>query len=354
MEDAITKNNKKWFIKTVAGLVISILVIVITNIVVDPYFHFHKPITAYRLDNERYINDGIARHFEYDAIITGNSLMQNFKPSMYDTLFNANSVKLTFSGAGYKELWTSLGRSLTYNKNVSKVLIGMDFEDLARGPQWQRYNDYPEYLYDTNVFNDVEYVLNLEILYHGTFYNLLKTVKGEDSTSFDEYSAWERPTGAEFALAELDWEKVDGSGYKRELSEYDLNLIYENINLNILPVIEANPEVEFVLLIPPSSIAKWARYSSKDEVEWVIDGWKDSLPLLLSFNNVKIYGFDDVYELTHNLERYSDEIHYDPGINEWLLQEIASDNHRITLDNYKDYFEGIKKHYSEFDYGTLK
>ena len=40
----------------------------------DPYFHYHGPFSSfsYRLYEERYINDGISRHFNYDAIITGD------------------------------------------------------------------------------------------------------------------------------------------------------------------------------------------------------------------------------------------------------------------------------------------
>ena len=43
--------------------------------VVDPFFHFHKPLSglAYPIDSERYQNDGISRHFTYDAVITGTS-----------------------------------------------------------------------------------------------------------------------------------------------------------------------------------------------------------------------------------------------------------------------------------------
>ena len=75
-------------------------------IIVDPYFHYHKPFSflSYRLYEERYTNDGISRNFTFDAMITGTSMAQNFKPSEMDALFGTHSVKETFSGAGYQEL----------------------------------------------------------------------------------------------------------------------------------------------------------------------------------------------------------------------------------------------------------
>ena len=57
--------------------------------VVDPYFHYHKPLKGlyYTLDNERSQNDGIIRHFNYDAMIIGTSMAENFKTSEMDELW---------------------------------------------------------------------------------------------------------------------------------------------------------------------------------------------------------------------------------------------------------------------------
>ena len=49
---------------------------------VDPFFHYHKPDTSryyYTLDNQRSQNDGIIRHFDYDAMIIGSSMTENFR-----------------------------------------------------------------------------------------------------------------------------------------------------------------------------------------------------------------------------------------------------------------------------------
>ena len=129
---------KKWLRTTVYEIFAIMILVAILQIVIDPYFHYHKPITKYRLNDERYINDGIARHFDYDAIITGNSLCQNFSTSQYDELFGTKSVKLTFSGAGYKEIWESLGRALESTDGVKEVLVCMDLQDLDRDADWER------------------------------------------------------------------------------------------------------------------------------------------------------------------------------------------------------------------------
>lgn len=60
---------------------------------VDPFIHYHKPLTNayfYPLDNQRSQNDGILKHFEYNALITGTSMTENFKTSELDELFGVN------------------------------------------------------------------------------------------------------------------------------------------------------------------------------------------------------------------------------------------------------------------------
>ncbi len=108
----------KWFKKCITALFILLIGSVILFWIIDPYFHFHKPFSfvSYRLYDERYINDGISRHFDYDAIITGMSMAQNFKTSEADKFLGVKSVKETFSGADYKEISKNLGRALKYNK----------------------------------------------------------------------------------------------------------------------------------------------------------------------------------------------------------------------------------------------
>ena len=68
-----------------------ILLIIIGGVVayIDPFFHYHKPNSTfyYTLDNARSQNDGILKHFDYDAVITGSSITENFKTSEFDLLF---------------------------------------------------------------------------------------------------------------------------------------------------------------------------------------------------------------------------------------------------------------------------
>lgn len=186
------KNARKWVIQCVLSLFAMLFFMALLVAVVDPYFHYHKPFPfiSYRLYEERYTNDGISRHFDFDAIITGTSMAQNFKPSEMDALFGTNSVKETFSGAGYQELADNLDRALSRNPDLKHVLWALDYNGLLRDYDWAQYGEYPTYLYDDNPLNDVSYLFNKSILYHGVLNNINMTLSGASSTTMDEYSAW--------------------------------------------------------------------------------------------------------------------------------------------------------------------
>ena len=85
------KSAKKWVITYIIVLIIVLAMLGSVTIIIDPYFHYHKPLATleYPIYNERYQNNGIAKNFEYNAIITGTSMTENFKTSEFDYLFRS-------------------------------------------------------------------------------------------------------------------------------------------------------------------------------------------------------------------------------------------------------------------------
>jgi len=376
-----TIEYKRWFVRTVSIVVILVLCVLIVNIVVDPYFHYHKPYFNYRLSEERYINDGIARNFDYDAMIIGNSLSQNFKTSLYDDRFGVKSVKLPYSGAGVKELWTAIGKAIGrnsldekskeyvislepqmlndyksekgYKDNVKEVLVCVDIEDMMRNFSWHRYNDYPDYLYDEEVLNDINYLLNKETLYRGTIYNIGMTLRGIESTTFDEYSSWNHDTGAEEACEDLSY--IDPQSIEETICFDEDEKIRTSYNLecNVFPVTDANTDVIFRMVIPPVSIAKWAQYYEAGELEYRLEDMEYIVGRMLEKNNIIIYCFADEYQLVTDLDQYCDAIHYSAQVNDWMIEEMAGNRHVITEENFKESFEQMRIFYTEYDYAQL-
>lgn len=150
------QDAKGWFQRCMISVLTAILFVFFLVWLFDPYFHFHKPFpfVSYRLLDERYCNDGISRHFDYDAIITGTSMAQNYKTTELNALFGVKAVKETFSGSGYREQSDNLRRALEKNEDLKTVFWSMDYNALIREKDYDAYEGYPLYLYDENPWKD--------------------------------------------------------------------------------------------------------------------------------------------------------------------------------------------------------
>lgn len=347
---------KKWGVFAITVLAVMVVGMGLLTYIVDPYFHYHAPVEgiSYRLYEQRYINDGISRQFEYDAVIIGNSLSENFETTKLDELFGTKSIKLPYSGAGYKELWSALGRTLSYNPKIKKVFVIVDTEDMPKDKDYMRYSDYPDYLYDNSVWNDAMYLWNKDTFYRGTLYNLLMTVAGKESTTMDEYSAKDGETGADVVLPLIgempDKEDAPWWGY----NHLDAQMVTENINQNVISVTEEYPDTEFHLIYAAPSIARWGKYYIWGDRKWRVESCNTATELLLTQENVYLYSFQDDFELVCDLDNYRDTIHFTTEVSDYMLEQVAFGNRRITADNYEEYFETIREFYYEYDYTLLR
>ncbi len=348
------QNAKRWFRLFFIVQFGVLFLIVLLVVVVDPYFHYHKPIEgiSYRLYEERYVNDGISRHFDYNAMITGTSMTQNFKTSEFDELFGVKSVKEPFSGAGFEELSDNLDRALSYNEDCKMVLMCIDYNGLNREYDWKQYEDYPEYLYDNNLFNDTSYVLNKSILYRGCFNNLFMTLSGEESTTFDEYTSWVSAYGFEQIMRSYV-RKEEKMSMAESLTEEEKARIQKNIRENILPVLEKYPETTFYFYYAPYSILYWDSLYMEGTMKAQLQAEEMVTDLLLAYDNVRLFSFYENTELICNLDNYRDKEHYIGDINSYILEQMSQGNYEITEENKKTHMDFMWDFYLHFDYDTF-
>lgn len=343
--------TKRWCLSFIIFFVLLMVGIGGMTVVIDPYFHFHKPLDtlSYRIYNERYQNDGIVKHFEYDGLITGTSMTQNFKTSELDELFGTMSVKVPFSGGAYKEISENLCRALEANPDLKTVVWGLDYNRFYGDFNATRYDSYPTYLYDDNPLNDVNYVFNKSVLFNDTLLNvLIYTKQGGNTTTFDEYNNWNSSFtfGSEAVLSKTTRpEKTDVLPY----SEFNSR----NITENVISVVKAYPDTEFYLFWTPYSIIFFDIENQKGSLENILKWEKEALELLLANDNVHFYSFLDEFNLITNLDYYKDYIHYSEDVNSYMLKCMLNGEHEITADNYEEYCKREWDFYTTYDYDSL-
>ena len=323
--------------------------------VVDPFFHFHKPLSglAYPIDSERYQNDGISRHFTYDAVITGTSMTENFKASQFDSLFGTNSIKIPFGGATYKEVDQAVRRAISYNPDIKIVLRSLDGSFLIQDKDaWNETAPRPDYLYDKNPFNDVNYIWNKEVIFGNVKSVFARTEAGEKTTTFDQYMNWapEKEWGKEAVLRTYSRPE---ERFVREnpLTEEDARMVRENLEQNVIAAARENPEITFYCFFPPYSVAYWdSELAAKGDMGRQIEALRLAASLLLEVDNIRLFAFDDQTQITCNLDNYMDVLHYSEAVGDQLLVWMAAGEHRLTRENMDAYFEKVEAFYRGYDY----
>lgn len=353
--------GKKWFLSFLFGLtgVLSMAVFLVAYL--DPCFHFHKPLKGYCYTlvwaDERMKNDGITKHFEYDAIITGSSMTENFKTSEFDRLFSTHSIKVSYSGATYKEINDNLKAAFNTENNIKYIVRSLDYYGLLREKDSMREDmgEYPVYLYNKNFFDDVRYLLNMDIILGECIPMVIGKINGRPGgiTSFDVYCNWMEDArfGKEGVLKgrkEFLEPKI-----MQKLSETEKKIIKDNLEQNIIALAKSETETIFYCFFPPYSLVFWGEQYENGNVEKYLDAEAIALEMLLPFDNIKVFSFNHVDGLNTNIGNYRDSEHYGEWINSFILQCMKEDKYIITEDNYQEYLIKERNLFLNFDYNSL-
>lgn len=355
--------HKRWAIGTTLATVLVFVLTASITVYRDPFFHYHAPLKQYvypqdeyPVNNERYLNDGITRHFSYDGIITGTSMTENFRASEADALFDARFIKVCFAGAKYKEINDNLIRAFRTDREIRYIVRGLDYNTLISDKDaYDETFAYPYYLYNDNPFDDVNYVLNKSVLFEKT----LKVTRSEDGNGsaidFDTYSNWNTyhkdEFGARHVLATYGLRKTPKP--KQPLTEEDAQLLLDNLRQNVTGLADEHPETTFYLFFPPYSICYWDLLNNNGEMERHFKAEQLAIEELLPHSNIRLYAFSDDFELVCDLDHYKDYMHYGEWVNSRLLEQMKNGEHLLTEENYQEYLEEIRNFYGSYDYASL-
>lgn len=319
-----------------------IFICVITVLVVDPFFQYHKPIKGlyYVMDNQINQNPGIARNFDYDSVILGSSMTVNFDTDLFAETMGLNTVKLSYNGAYPKDIDNIMNIVKKSKNQIGHVFLGIDIYTYKAVPGICAY-PVPAYLYDDSPFNDFPYLLNKDVLLE---YILMSQIKRENTSLNEIYWSWPYVScGRDVVLASYE--------HPKELAEmlspdiYHSN-ISESMDAYILPYIEAMPDTQFVVFFPPYSILYWYTRYADGNLSAELAGERQIMEMLFSYPNVSVYYFQNNFNYITDLDNYSDYTHYSHEMNNqmtlWFAEEdspyeVNSDNYNAILDEMESW-----------------
>lgn len=319
-------------------LVLGVIVPMGVVYAVDPMQFFRKafylPVFS---TNERYQIPGLARNYDYDTVIAGTSMAQNFYLDYADKKLHARVLKIAIAGSSAHEQFLALSVALRTGK-VKRVIWGID-EWVFRGSPERVRDDlgvFPYYLYGTNALGYFWYLYNGSI-----FWQAISILT--DRTRFANFRAWDVPNdwntfdkyypfGRTIAIRDyFNPKNVEGLDDPVVLSTYDLEVMKRSFEENTATLIRRYPEVVFDIYFPPYSILNGKFYQV--HFPFLFDRLIDFQNLvgeeLVKLPNVRLFDFSDVSSVTHDLDLYKDMGHFKASINEYIIDLIASDRHRI-------------------------
>lgn len=347
--------GKKFIIFTIVPVLVICILFGSLTAYIDPLFHYHKPLDnfTYRLSNQRYINDGIVKNFSYDAIITGTSMTENFRASEFNSLFGVNSIKVPFSGASFREIANILDTAFSHNDNIKYVLRGLDYRKILNDPDEMTYdkNSYPSYLYDDNLLNDVSYLFNKDIFIKNTMGTVLMTLGGKSgATDFDSYSYWS--DDYEYGVDLANYERAEKQP-KSEITKTEYDKIKENFENNIIRFAKENPDTQFYYFFTPYSILYWDAQNRSGALTKNLDAEKYAIELMIKYDNIHLFSFNNCFDVITNLDNYRDEGHYGAWINSQMLKCMSKEEHRLTKENYEAYCKNVREFFTNYNYEAL-
>ena len=352
--------SKIWLSKAIGGLMAAIIFAGAVTVYIDPFFHYHRPLIglSYFFDDhyEAYMNDGIAKNYAYDTLITGTSMTTNFKTEEIDELFQSSSIRLTYQGEGFKRINEGIQTAIDNNPNLKLVIRGLDDMWFISDPEYLGKEEYPFYLYDGKWWNDLNYIYNADVFLKMDIPVILRTLRGTPAETMDSHipDSVQKGTKEQFL-----------SRYKRterEIKDIDpeetrifFDMLDRNLQQNVISSIENNPDIIFYVFFPPYSICWWDSLNQLGTgvLKRRIDLEEFAIEKLLQYENVRLFSFHNHFDLICDLGNYTDETHYNSAINSEILKWMAEGKYELTSDNYKQYIDEIADFYCNYDYDAI-
>ena len=325
------RTRKRWAIFTLTAAILLLSLCALTVYLVDPFEHYRESAILPLYDQESYNNPGIAKNYDYNAVILGTSMVEMSHPSVIDECFGVSSVKLPMRGSHTAQMGWQLAHVLDTHE-LSLAILAVDAYSLM-GPPDDMEEIY-DYLWNDSALDDVGYLLNLDVLLVRVP-RMLRNLGKSTATKRDDMYQW---TDVTFSAQSV----FDSFSFQpqREMTDpdYRLERSTENIRRHIETYVAAHPETTFKIYMPPYSVAYWYVMTRGGLSEQQYRSRARVCELLLDYPNVEIYDYSSRLEWITALDNYFDYSHHSGAISDAIMRAMAAGENRVT--SIEDMAEG--------------
>lgn len=324
-------SSAQWLRRFLA-LVLAVLAILAALVyLIDPYYHYRAYDHKYKLD-KIFSVPGVVKNYDYDTIIIGSSMTQNFDMDSFRRELGQNPIKATLGGMDWPEMAALLqlaqdaGHAETYYLCIDSSLLSSDEEE-------QRF---PEYLMDDNPLNDYRYFWGYEVWMRFIPLNLaLLTAdklgialpqRFQDARSIDKMGEWAyRYTFSKEQVLKLYANSGNGGASNVDMTAVSADPMAQCQKLlDSLDLSQGN----MVLFFPPYSALFWYDMEQAGRLEGYFEVKRYFIQQISAYSNVTIFDFQGA-DFTADLDNYMDMTHFSPQISDELVRCFANGEYRI-------------------------
>lgn len=345
--------------------------------VFDPWQLFHPPWfrdTVF-IENSRFQNAGIINSYDFDSIILGTSIAQNFSNQEASQLFKSSFVNLSMKGGLFSERAIILERVLQ-KKDLKTVILSLDFQlDFSVGESNKDIpRDQYDFLYNSNRLDDTRIYMDWSLVKCWNVNNLCyDKLPGKRTKDLENLYHWQSSTSNSQRKSGIQgWCRSSDNPYTRGWIKEVITIAdgiqdgkYPNrdrldkkfkrnlegtFDAYVEPYIKQYSGVTFYLFFPPYSRLRYALL--QQGYQTVFDLYCEYIEYVVNrmntYDNVIVFGFETA-EFPDDLNHYDDVFHYDPEINSHMLHWMAKKEYTITSQNIETYLHDIRSRAQDFD-----
>lgn len=319
-------SSAQWLRRFLALALAVLAVLAVLVYIIDPYYNYRAYDHKYKLD-KIFSVPGVVKNFDYDTIIIGSSMTQNFDMDSFRQELGQNPIKATLGGITGKEI-SALFKLAQDSGHAQTYYICLDNSTLAAGSTEQRF---PEYLMDFNIFNDYRYFWGYEAWMRFIPLNLALVTADKlgielperfnEARSIDMMGAWAYlyDFSAERVLS-VYAESDNGAAVN-----VDATQAYSDPEANCDAFLESMDlsQGNIVFFFPPYSSLLWYDMEQDEGIESTLALKRYFMEKVSGYDNVKVFDFQGA-DITVDLDNYMDLGHYSPEINDFMVSCFAS------------------------------
>lgn len=332
------KTAKRWTLVTLAACMLLLTACALTVYIVDPFEQYRESSILPLYDQESYNNPGIAKNYDYNAVILGTSMVEMSNPSVIDACFGVSSVKLPMRGSHTAQMGWQLEHVFATHE-LDLAILAVDAYSLMGPPDDME--EIVDYLWNDNPLDDVNYLLNRDVLLVKVP-RILKNAGKPLDTKRDDMYKW---TDVTFA-AQSVYDAIGGPKTQSDMQPADSRIerSTENIERHLEAHIAAHPETTFKIYMPPYSVGYWYLFTRGGLAEQQYRSRARVCELLLEYPNVEIYDFSSRIEWITDLDEYFDYSHHSSAMSDQIMRAMAAGENRVlTVEDMRAGSERIRQ-----------